>query len=40
MIKDLIDDDIAVLDECYEHAASNIVDGKYPKGFRFLAKIP
>jgi hypothetical protein len=40
MIKNLIDEGVAVLDECYDHAAKNIFDGKYPKGFRILAKIP
>jgi hypothetical protein len=40
MIKNLIDEGVAVLDECYDHAAKNIFDGKYPKGFRLLAKIP
>lgn len=31
---------MAVLEECYEHAIAHVLDGKYPKGFRLLSKIP
>lgn len=31
---------MAVLEECYEHAVAHVSEGKYPKGFRFLSKIP
>ena len=31
---------MAVLEECYEHAVAHVLEGKYPKGFRFLSKYP
>jgi hypothetical protein len=39
LLKYLLDNEMVTLEECVDHAFSNIAEGKYPKGLRLLTKI-